>query len=261
MLTGHKIVMDSTHMVKKKLIGMIVSSILVIGNYAVATASQGEGGESIADDAGVQNWVEAAVQKAFKEFVEKGELVKIFQQAMTQVSSQPKESAVEPFTSAKSVKEYISRIKDNEVDIKQDLPPRLEATANHFSRLERTPIRVPSGDWKKAKIIEVLHEIKKNFPRTSLASRCDAIVHRHCTEDPGEYMRLLLMSQCVRWNDAEGDYKLSINAQESTVEEALRDLEGVIFDVGDGDESGNVGSIKVLLGKLKRIEEFKKFFI
>jgi hypothetical protein len=180
-------------MVKKKIIGMVVCSVLLIGNCTVATESSGSA---------MQEAVQVAIQQALTTLANQGKLGEILQQAMVQTLPQvaqipprPQENAVEPFISVEDVKKYVNRVKSDNVDIRQDLLLRIEQTVNYFLGLGRIPTRVPD-EWRKAKIIEILHEIKKSFPMRSLIARCDAIIQEQGGGDPGRYMRLLLMSQC-----------------------------------------------------------------
>jgi hypothetical protein len=177
----------------------------------------------------------------------------------------PKKRASTPFASMHEVRKYVEQVNDGAVE-RRDVRGRIDATVDHILQTKGRifiPSNVPETEWRKAKVLEMLHELVKSFPRTRIADYCEREIKEKCLDDFDDsgknfgYMKLLLLSQCNTWDEKDGKYELSPRAQHSTVREAIEALEEMVDE--EGEEAPNIAAGK-FLSEIKEKEEFANFF-
>jgi hypothetical protein len=209
-------------------------------------------------------------RKVFEKILKKQ--VKVFREIKVmnqggQRETQPQEKAGRsfPFTSVDEVKKYIMQIRESGSDARKNLRERIDATIRHFQSVEWQGMsqNIQEEQWRKTKIIEILHTIKKSFPeRAPISIYCEDKIQEVCLEGLDgsmknfEYMKLLLMAQCVMWNESTSEYRLSPVAQNSIVQEVVEVLKEM-----ESDGSPAVSEkVKSLLSDIRRDRTFVKFF-
>jgi hypothetical protein len=251
----------------KKIARVIVGSIFMVGDCAASPKKI-----TSLDVTALQEIIETAVNKGQQPLTQK--MMELEQQqrvllenlrAKPQSTNEgPKKRASIPFASMHEVRKYVEQINNGTVE-RKDVRGRIDATIDHILQMQGrifVPPNVPEMEWRKAKVLEILHELIKSFPRTRIADYCEREIKEKCLnnfDDFGKnfgYMKLLLMSQCNTWSEKEGKYELSPRAQHSAVREALEALNEMI------DEDGGVPNAAVgkFLDEIKEKEEFANFF-
>ncbi|MDR0740713.1 MAG: hypothetical protein LBF34_03320 [Puniceicoccales bacterium] len=249
-----------------KITRIVVGSIFMVGNCTASTKKV-----TSLDVVAFQEIIEMAVSKGQQPLMQK--ITELEQQQKVILenlraqpqSENPKKQISNPFTSIHEVRKYVEQINTGAVE-RKDVKGRIDATVDHILQT-KGKIFVPSNvleiEWRKAKVLEMLHELVKSFPRTRIASYCEKEIKEKCLnnfDDSGknfEYMKLLLLSQCNTWNEKNGKYELSPRAQHSTVREAIEALEEMVDE--EGEEAPNVAAGK-FLSEIKEREEFANFF-
>jgi hypothetical protein len=279
--------MDSTHMVKKKVIGMVVCSVLLVGNcvtsvteaaFAPADSQERQSCDSLwtqfeAIRAQWTNGLESVSVEDLKsglslidqiliklplrpqggapqdweniknERQTLGQERKIINQALMQRASQPinigpqrrgESRDEEVLTSWGQLKGALDRFSRKVIN-GDELKRRIEATKDYYlfdSSVER-PRLVPEEEWRRAKVVEMFHRVMQYLPNTRIAQWCLQELHEQTGNDDllktCEYMRLLLLSQSARWDDAEG-YALKADKDLLLVREAIAKLCNIMKD-------------------------------
>jgi hypothetical protein len=252
----------------KKITEVVVGSIFMVGN---CTASPKK--ITSLDVTALQEIIERAVNKGQQPLIQKMMELEQQQQALLEnlrakpqsTNENPKKRASIPFASMYEVRKYVEQINNGTVE-RKDVRGRIDATVDHILQTKGrifVPPNVPEMEWRKAKVLEMLHELVKSFPRTRIADYCEKKIKEECLsnfDDSGKnfgYMKLLLMSQCNTWNEQEGKYDLSPRAQHSTVREALEALNEM---VDEEDEEVPNAAVGKFLGEIREKEEFANFF-
>jgi low affinity Fe/Cu permease len=239
-------------MVIKRVIGIVVCSVLLSGNCVVSASSD--------DDA-------AVTKKEFKALEKKlDELIKGLNR-----DRQPEERETLRFKSAEQARRYIRKIKGEFTDEnKAKLNGYMEGTVEYFMNSPARTIGAPRGVnlalWRQAKIFEIFHEIKKSFGRNqSVMDNCKRIVEAGNSgiilSEAGdvECLKLLLVSQCVQWQEKRGelDVQLMLNYRKNTVREAIDLLQDICTSDNDDEKSREA---REFLNQIKEKDNFKKFF-
>jgi hypothetical protein len=177
----------------------------------------------------------------------------------------------QPFTSVDDVRRCIEAVETGRV-AKKSVVPRVDATISYVMQLNRVNLLpgVPQERWKKAKIVEMLYEIEKAFPRDLVSEYCAQKIRSCCLDiddnsgrganisrEHFEYMKLLLMSQCNTWNEEVGTYELSPKARTQLVREVLGKLLEIIDD--EQVDEGLKEETKRFLVALKGNDDFENF--
>ncbi|MDR2371865.1 MAG: hypothetical protein LBD60_01825 [Puniceicoccales bacterium] len=233
-------------MVKRKFIGMVVCSVVFVGNCttSIIASSQGE-------------------IEGIKETISN------MQQEIERLKNQLAEGrreVIRPFTSSKNAKKYIKKITDDDenpegltAEVIRHLQERIEATETYFLKGNGRYISIPEGvianNWPICKYIEILHVIKRKIPgiaafcRQKIINLVEAVM----------YPKWLLMSQCCTWDEQNNNYELDSCASEMIIKDAIRMLYGVT--ISPEIVSDNVvNDVKQLLNAIKDKNGFRDYF-
>ncbi|MDR2372202.1 MAG: hypothetical protein LBD60_03595 [Puniceicoccales bacterium] len=212
----------------RKITEFIIGGVFVVGNCR-ASLQEATNWDAVA----LQEIVAIAVDRAQQPLMQK--IMEIEQQQKELIENlraqlQPENENPEsvPLAAMRGLKKYIERVNDGIVE-RRDARGRIDATVDHILQTKGRifiPSNVLETEWRKAKILKMLHELVKNFPRTRIADYCEGEIKEKCLDGFDDfsknfgYMKLLLLFQCNTWNEREGKYELSPRAQHSTVREA-----------------------------------------
>jgi hypothetical protein len=263
-------------MVKRKLIGMVVCSVLLIGN-CMAGIPLGEFQERLPEIDSLRSELTSINQKIGAQTEKAGlnekllimeklvgllpirrpenmqrddwedirdersalsqDIVNLRMQinAKSQGREEPnRQDVYQPFTSIDDVKRYINRIDRNDPTVMEGLAGRVDATIRYILTDNGgifTPSAVPHGEWRKAKVLEILCEIENNFPRTRIARHCRSNIQNEClsglTEEGQrdfEEAKLLLLAQCKTWDEVSNRYEVSPRADREVVKKKINVL-------------------------------------
>jgi hypothetical protein len=248
----------------EKIIGVIVGIVFVVEN---CTANP----RKIAslNAATLQKIVETAVSKGqqplMQRVMELEQQQKVLLENLHAKPQNPKKRGSAPFVSVNNVRKYVEEVNNGTVE-RKDVRGRIDATVDHILQAKErifVPSNVPEMEWRKAKVLEILHELVKSFPHTQIAYYCEMKIKEKCLSGFDDscknfgYMKLLFLSQCNMWNEKDGKHELSPRAQNSTVREAIEALNEMVDD--EGEEAPNVAAGK-FLSEIREKEEFANFF-
>ncbi|MDR1590469.1 MAG: DUF3450 domain-containing protein [Puniceicoccales bacterium] len=259
-------------MVKRKLIGIVVCSILLIGNYRVSViASQRVQKCALPDSQDEIQQMKSEISKMKREqearTKELREQEAKIRELQEQLVAESREVLV-PFTSLKSAQKYVKKIIPNgegqEILPEQadHLRGRIDLTINYFREGKGKEISHPQyvvdvfDEWPRCKCIEILHMIKRKIP--SVAAFCQERINEYAA-NVFTYGRLLLMSQCCTWNESERKYELDSCANGMIVKDAIRMLYGITLLPGIVLDDV-VGNTKQFLNMIKDKNGFRDYF-
>jgi outer membrane murein-binding lipoprotein Lpp len=164
------------------------------------------------------------------------------------------------FKSAQEVRKYLQN-GSGEVEI-EDLEARVRSTIAFYEEYT-VPDSLPS-EWRNAKIIEILSEIIENRDQglTDLVVTYGEEIQQRCLKSKFSRAKLLLMSQCRKWDDNEKKYELLGNRDQKVVVRAIRSLCSISKrNVEEEDGKLAKGLLDVLVGQNEMVVFFpEKYF-
>lgn len=110
-------------------------------------------------------------------------------------------------------------------------------------------IEILESDWKNAKLVYVLTNIKNCFGSDlAIAPRCFEIIGEICNKKNSMWARYLLMSQCSKWDEEHNSYTLLQNKDLSIISLSINMLQSAT--------NGDAMAAKKLLDSLKESGAF-----
>jgi hypothetical protein len=143
------------------------------------------------------------------------------------------------FTTWEQWKAVLDRFKKKEINVSK-LKEYIDATKDYYLYGESIRISkfVLEDEWRRAKVVEMLHRITQYLPGMKIAEECSKRIYEYTGSDDSlrkfEYMRLLLLSQSGVWID--GRYSLLAGRDPAIVREAIKQLCDMKEDPEEGRE-------------------------
>jgi hypothetical protein len=187
-------------------------------------------------------------------------LMKMQQPMGARSQEREKEESVKVLESWGDLKAALDQFKAQTIAAEQ-LRAQIELTRNYYLFNVQVPRLVPDDEWRAAKIVEMFHRIAQYLPETRIASWCLLEIHKYTGNEeplkPFKYMKLLLLSQSVRWDDGE-KYALSAQKNSLLIKETIRRLCNIAID--PEEDEGVRGEVKTFLRAIGKHQDYKNSF-